>query len=175
MKILGILLKKIDNFKKQVSPIKYARNKGVIVGDKCEFHENIFWGSEPFLIEIGNQVRITNNVRFITHDGGVWVLRNNGKLPNADKFGKIKIGNNVHIGMNSTIMPGVNIGNNVIIGCDTVVTKDIPDNSVAVGTPARVIESIDEYYEKIKNKCDFTKDYNYNKKKNYLINKYCKR
>ena len=46
-------------------------------------------------------------------------------------------------------MPGVNIGNNIIIGAGAVVTKDIPDNSVAVGVPARVIKTADEYFEKI--------------------------
>ena len=79
----------------------------------------------------------------------MWVLRNMKKLENADYFGKIKIGNNVHIGMNVIVMPGVTIGDNVVIGCGAIVTKNIPSNSVAVGVPAKVIESIDEYYEKV--------------------------
>ncbi len=60
------------------------------------------------------------------------------------------IGNNVYIGNNVIILPGVTIGNNVIIGAGAVVTKNIPDNSVAVGVPARVIKTADEYLEKIK-------------------------
>lgn len=48
------------------------------------------------------------------------------------------------------VMPGVTIGSNVVIGAGAVVTKDIPDNSVAVGVPARVIKTADEYLEKIK-------------------------
>lgn len=71
------------------------------------------------------------------------------ELKNADIFGRIIIGDNVHVGSGSIIMPGVSIGSNCIIGCGAIVTKDVPDNSVAVGIPARVIESIDEY--KIKN------------------------
>lgn len=58
----------------------------------------------------------------------MWVLRNNGMLRDADTFGMIKIGDNVHIGFNTTIMPNITIGNNVVIGVESIVTKDIPDN-----------------------------------------------
>lgn len=47
-------------------------------------------------------------------------------------------------------MPGVNIGNRVVIGAGAIVTRDIPDNSVAVGVPAKVIKTADEYFEKLK-------------------------
>ena len=60
------------------------------------------------------------------------------------------MGDNVYIGVHTVILPGVKIGNNVIIGAGSVVTKDIPDNSVAAGTPARVIKSSQEYLEKAK-------------------------
>lgn len=56
--------------------------------------------------------------------------------------GKIVIGENVWIGENAAIMPGVKIGKNAIIGANTVVTKDIPENAVAVGAPARVSKII---------------------------------
>lgn len=54
----------------------------------------------------------------------------------------VRIGNDVWIGGNVTVLPGVTIGTNVVIGAGAVVTKDIPDNCVAVGVPARVIKSI---------------------------------
>ena len=54
----------------------------------------------------------------------------------------ISIGDNVWVGGNVVINPGVHIGNNVVIGSGSVVTKDIPDNCVAVGNPARVIKEI---------------------------------
>lgn len=152
---------------------KILREKGMKIGDGCEIYKDVSFGSEPYLIKLGNQVRVTSGVKFITHDGGVWVLRNNGKLPNADIFGKIDIGDNVHIGMNAIIMPGVTIGNNVIIGCGAIVTKNIPDDSVAVGIPARVIESIDTYYQKNQPLCVFTKDLTAKKKKDFLKQKYC--
>lgn len=95
-----------------------------------------------------------------------------GELPNADIFGRIVIGNNVHIGMNAVIMPGVTIGNNVVIGCGAVVTHDIPNNSVAVGVPARVIETREDYLRKASKKCDFTKSMSPEDKKQYLENKY---
>lgn len=154
------------------TPATRFQRRGGIIGKNCEIFPNVEFGSEPYLITIGDNVRITNGVRFVTHDGGICVLRNMKKLENADLFGRIKIGNNVFIGWNAIIMPNVKIGNNCIIGCNAVVTKDIPDNSVAAGCPAKVIESIDEYYEKNKNKCDFTKNKNWKEKKEYLEKKY---
>lgn len=158
---------KICNFKERE---KMVRKMGVKIGSGCEIYPNVSFGSEPYLIEIGNNVRLTVGVKITTHDGGLWVLRNNGKLKNADKFGKVKIGNNVHIGLNSIIMPGVTIGDNVIIGCGAVVTKDIPSNSVAVGVPAKVIESVDDYYKKVKNKVVYTKSMSTEDKKKFLLN-----
>jgi len=66
----------------------------------------------------------------------------------------IIIGNNVWIGANTVINPGVHIGNNAVIGSGSVVTKDIPDNVIAVGNPCRVLREILEedrqYYYKDK-------------------------
>lgn len=70
---------------------------------------------------------------------------------NSFKFrkGKIHIGNNVFISSKSTILYGVNIGNNVIIGAGSIVTKDIPDNSIVAGAPAKFIKSFDDYISKM--------------------------
>lgn len=168
MKIISALKKRF------MSPVNYAKSLGVAVGENCEFYKDVQWGSEPYLITIGNYVRITSGVRFVTHDGGVWILRNSGKLPNADIFGKIEIGDNVHIGLNAIIMPNVKIGNNCIIACGAVVTKNVPDNSIVGGVPAKIIKKTDEYYESAKSKCDFVKSYSPNQKKEYLINKFKK-
>ena len=112
-------------------------------------------------------------MRFVTHDGGLWVLRNMGLVDKkASKFGTITIKDNVHIGWNSIIMPGVTIGTNCIIGCGAVVTHDIPDNSVAVGVPAKVIKTIDQYYEGVKDSLDIIESKD--GKRELLVNKYWK-
>lgn len=116
---------------------------------KVNFGENVRitgfpkWASEPYLISIGNNVTITQNVVFHTHDGGVHVLRKQN--PGLNIFGKIIIGDNVFIGSNTIILPNIKVGNNVVIGSGSVITKDIPENSVVVGVPARVIKTIEEY------------------------------
>lgn len=131
--------------------INYACRHGMKIGDDCLFDTDVWYGSEPELIEIGSHVRLTKGMKFITHDGSMWVIREKyPEMINANKYGKIIIGNNVNIGWETIIMPNVKIGNNVIIGAGSIITKDIPDNSVAAGIPCRVISSIDEYYQKNK-------------------------
>lgn len=124
---------------------RYARFLGVKIGKDCSIATKYF-GSEPYLIEIGNHVQITNDVRFFNHGGG-WVFRD--KHPLMDTFGKIKIGNNVYIGNCVLIMPGVTIGNNVIVGAGAVVTKSIPDDCIYAGNPAKEIGKVSELEEKM--------------------------
>ncbi len=124
----------------------YAKYYNVKFGDRVRITGKIDFGSEPYLIEIGNNVTLTQDIVFITHDGGVGIFRQ--EHPGLNVFGKIKIGSNVFIGSHSIIMPGVIIGDNVVIGAGSVVTKDIPSNSVAVGVPARIIKSAKEYLER---------------------------
>ena len=168
-RFLSQLRYKSCNYEKRAALL---RKKGVKIGKNTQIWPSVNFGSEPYLIEIGNNVRITSNVELTTHDGGLWVLRNNGMLKNGDKFGRIKIGDNVHIGKNTIVMPGVTIGDNVVIGVSSVVTKDVPSNTVVAGVPARVIETIDEYYNKNKDKVVLTKNMSSKEKKEYLIKKY---
>ena len=102
--------------------------------------------SESYLIEIGDHVQITDGVHLFTHGGG-WVLRE--EFPDYDSFGKVIIGNNVYIGNNAVVMPGITIGNNVVIGACSVVTKNIPDNVIVAGNPAKIINSFDSYRTKM--------------------------
>lgn len=166
----------INKFKLKVSKyrIEKLREQGAKIGENCEIYKNVSFGSEPYLIEIGNNVRISDGVRLTTHDGGVWVLRNYKNKNDADLFSPIKIGNNVHIGINSIIMPGVEIGDNVIIGAGSIVTKNINNNSIVAGVPAKVINDIDNYYKKNKKRLEYTKFMDQNKKKEYLLKKYNK-
>lgn len=146
--------------------IENARRKGVRIGKGCRLISSDF-GSEPYLIIIGNHVTVTSGVKFITHDGGVWTIRESH--PNIDVFGRIEIGNNVFIGLNSILLPGITIGNNVVVGAGSVVTKSFPDNVVIGGNPAKIICSMEEY----KNKCLSinmnTKGLDYNSKKEYIL------
>lgn len=88
------------------------------------------------------------NSKFLTHDGGTLLYRK--IVPDLEITKPITIGNDVYIGNNVILLPGVSIGNNVVIGAGAVVTKNIPSNSVAVGVPAKVIKSADEYLENLK-------------------------
>lgn len=107
------------------------------------------------LISLGNNVQIASNVHFNTHDithrmlnNMDWVLdRRDGKIY-PEKIGCIEIGDNVFIGAGTSINYNVRIGSNVIIGACSLITKDIPDNCVVAGVPARVISSFEEYLDK---------------------------
>lgn len=132
--------------------IMSARKLGVIVGENCRFFSTNF-STEPYLIKIGNHVTITDGVQFITHDGGVWVFREN--QPEIDFFGRIKIGNNVFIGLNSIILLNTEIGDNCIIAAGSVVKGNFEPNSIIAGVPAKRISTIEEYYEKNKEHFSF--------------------
>lgn len=162
----------LNKYQKEKDLIQYLRNQGVQIGENCAIDYSASFGSEPYLISLGNHVRVNEGVQFITHDGGVWVLRElKEKYKDIDLFGEISVGNNVHIGTNATIMPGVHIGSNCIIGCGAIVTRDIPDNSIAVGIPARVIESLEEYEAKNEARFVHTKGMSREEKRKYLMDR----
>lgn len=149
--------------------IYYYKSLGVTMGTDCSFNGRVNFGSEPFLVTLGNNVRCADNVSFITHDGGIHVIRNLTNRNNIDIFGKITVGNNVFIGLNSIILPSVCIGNNVIVGAGSVVSKSIPNNEVWAGVPAKFICTIEEYTNKNFFKIKSVKHLNPIEKKDYLI------
>lgn len=95
-----------------------------------------------WLIEIGNNVTLASRVHILCHDAST------KQFLGYTKIGRVTIGNNVFIGAETVVLPGVTIGNNVVIGANSTVTRSIPDNSVVVGNPARVMCSLDEYLKK---------------------------
>ncbi len=118
--------------------------------------ENIFLGDDVWIgyftlldgsakLEIGSKVAISSGVHIYTHDTSFHKAMNTPKLPEGAHVlrAPVKIGNNVQIGANSIILPGVTIGDNVIIGALSLVNKDIPSNSIAVGNPCKVIKNIE--------------------------------
>ena len=133
----------------KLKPIKYMEKVGVnFPRGRVKLYGKVAWGSEPWIITLGSNVHITDGVKFITHDGGTLLYRH--LVPDLEITKPIVVGDNVYIGNNVIILPGVKIGNNVVIGAGAIVSRDIPDNSVAVGVPARVIKTADEYLEKLK-------------------------
>lgn len=100
--------------------------------------------SHCWLLEIGDNVTLAPRVHILCHDASTKTYLN------YTKIGRVTIGDRVFIGAESVVLPGVTIGDNVIIGANSTVTHDIPSNTVAVGSPARVIYSLDEYLEKEK-------------------------
>lgn len=125
----------------------YSKYMGVKFGTNVRITDKPSFGSEPYLVTIGNDVTITDGVIFHNHDGGVGILRS--KYPGLDVIKPIIVGNNVFLGSRCTIMPGIKIGNNVIVGAGSLVTRDIPDNVVVVGVPAKVLKTLAEYEEKV--------------------------
>jgi acetyltransferase-like isoleucine patch superfamily enzyme len=116
----------------------YLRKLGVKIGSDCEIYNSAYFGTEPYLISIGNHVRIDSHVLFLTHDGGYWVLRDphsgfGREFSDADHIAGITVDDNVHIGMNAVIMPGVHIGENSVVGVGAVVTHDVPPRSIVGG------------------------------------------
>lgn len=104
------------------------------------------------LISIGDNVWMASNVEMITHDVAHFML--NGMKISYEKFqekvGCISIGNNVFIGANTKILYDVKIGDNVIIAAGSIVNKDIEDNSVVAGIPAKKVGTFDDFIEKRK-------------------------
>lgn len=100
--------------------------------------------SHCWLIEIGDDVTLAPRVHILCHDASTKTFMN------YTKIGNVTIGNRVFIGAESVILPGVTIGNDVVIGANSTVTHNISSNSVAVGSPARVICTLEEYIQKEK-------------------------
>ena len=113
--------------------------KNIYIGDNFtgNFNLTILDVKEVY---IGNDVMIGPNSTITTVGHP---LTPKGRREHLAQASEIRIGNDVWLGANVTVLPGVTIGNNVVIGAGAVVNRDIPDNSLAVGVPAKVIKEID--------------------------------
>ncbi|MBQ3070256.1 MAG: acyltransferase [Tidjanibacter sp.] len=136
--------------KKFKGPIGYARYIGVTIGENCKLIDNPDWGSEPYLITVGNHVYFSSKCSLVTHDGSTWCFRDEPEYKHVLRYGAIEIKDNCFIGMGVTILPNVTIGPNSIVGAGSLVTKDVQPNSVYAGVPAKFICTMDEYKTKCK-------------------------
>jgi acetyltransferase-like isoleucine patch superfamily enzyme len=121
------------------SKIRYLRKQGMKIGNNCHL-ETFSFSTEPYLVEIGDNVTIASGTVCITHDGAIICFK--ADFPGEDVFGKIIVGNNVFIGDNCTLLPNTRIGNNCIVGAGSVLRGKFNDNSVIIGNPAKVIANM---------------------------------
>lgn len=130
--------------------VEYLRLLGVRIGDGCSIYTDAHnFGTEPWLIEIGNNVTLGQGVLLITHDGTSRLFRD--RLPRlspfGNRFGTIVIRDNCFIGNNAILLPGIEIGPDSAVGAGSVVTRTVPPWTVVAGNPARPIKTLDEYIE----------------------------
>lgn len=120
------------------------RKMGAHVGGGCQIHHRVdldYWNADKIFVE--DEVSISNGVTLLCHQRNL-ELYSVGDLINSTsfKYGEIHLKKGCFIGINSTIMPGVTVGEGAIVGACSVVTKDVPPWTVAVGSPAKVVREI---------------------------------
>lgn len=143
IKLKRFLLCKIDQK-------RYIEDLGINAADPSSVHiyGKVEFGSEPWIITLGNNVHLTNGVQFITHDGGTLLFRD--RVPDLEITKPIIIGDDVYVGTSALLLPGITIGDGSIIAAGAVVTKNVPAGEVWGGVPARRIETSEEYLTKAK-------------------------
>lgn len=135
------LKEKIGRLVKGITDPEELRKRGAKIGSAVSIWTNRIDKAHAFLLEIGDNVTISD-ARILMHDAST-------RMPlGYTKVGKVIIGNNVYIGADAIVLPGVKIGNNVIIGAGAVISKNVEDNSVMAGNPAKRICSYDEFIER---------------------------
>lgn len=136
-------------------------DRGLVVGSNFKrMHDTIIDPSHCWLINIGDNVTLAPRVHILAHDASTKLFLD------YTRIGSVRIGNNVFVGADTVILPGVNIGSNVVIGANSTVSKDVSDNSVYAGSPAKFIEDINSFIEKNKVRMQNSKIYN----QTYTIN-----
>jgi len=133
--------------------VRSAVRQGLRMGENVRIMGKPRFGSEPYLISIGNNVTISHDVAFLTHDGATWVFRRQPEYRGLMRFGRIDIEDDCFIGARAILMPGIRIGRRAIVGAGAVVTRSVPPNTVVAGVPARPICSTDEYIERALGRC----------------------
>lgn len=151
-KVIKIIKFPFNYIYARLSPVKYAKKLGVRMNGNVTIYGTSYFmfSAEPYLVTLGDNVFISVDASFVCHDGSTLPFRKD--IPDLELAGEIVVGDNVFIGTRALILPGVSIGSNCIIGANSVITKDVPDNTVVAGNPGRVIKSIDDFLEKAQKK-----------------------
>lgn len=123
------------------------RRAGLTIGSNCSFAGLPDFGSEPYLISIGNNVAMAGDISFLTHDGGTQVFNRAERYRHVIKYGRIHILDNCVIGERVLILPGVTIGPTSVVAAGSVVTRNIPAGVLASGNPARPVMTTLQYAE----------------------------
>jgi acetyltransferase-like isoleucine patch superfamily enzyme len=126
-------------------PIGYHRSRGVRIGSGCELIGTTLhtFGSEPYLVTIGDGVTVSHGADFLTHDGGLRVVRD--RHPGAFYYAPITVGDHAFIGAHAVLLPGTVIGERAVVGAGAVVSGEVPAGTVVAGVPARPVKSVEEY------------------------------
>lgn len=150
--------------------LQNAIDNGCRIGKNVDLVTIPNFGTEPYLISIGDNTTISFDCAFVTHDAATRVIRN---LPDGNPetviYGPIKVGKNCFIGCRTTILLGVTIGDNSIIGACSLVNRDIPSGVIAAGNPCRVICTLEEYRKKHEKDFLYMVSLPYEEKKKYLM------
>jgi maltose O-acetyltransferase len=127
---------------KSPDQIEILKKKGLQVGKNFLMREGcIIDYSHAWHIKIGDDVMLGPRVHILAHDAATWMHLGYTKVRNTT------IGDRVFIGASSILLPGITIGNDVIIGAGSLVTKDIPDNCIYTGNPAKYRMATDAYMD----------------------------
>lgn len=119
------------------------------LGERCYFAISNF-GNEPYLIEFGDNVWVAAGVRFVNHDVSARMIgARHEPTRQYDRMGCISIGSNVFLGLNVVVLPGVNICDDVVVGAGCVVSRNIETPGVYIGSPPKLIMTIESYEEKL--------------------------
>ncbi len=153
--MLGLLISKIRAYRAR-RRLNRLVQKGLRIGHNTHLQDGVFIDpAHCFLISIGDHCALAPNVRLIAHDASP------NRSLRLTRLAPITIEARCFIGDSAVIMPGVRIGPDAIIGAGSVVTRDVPPNSVAAGNPARVLCSLEAFLAKHREKAAAGRTFGY--------------